>query len=407
MNGAVFSRRPAFVSLALLALVSLPGGAALFWGWPGFVLLLALFYPVIYREVRRLWQFEKQLSFYQQLFEQSDDAMFIVQDGCVLNPNEAAIRISGYSKEELDGSEYSRLVAPSDRLRIRRNHVQRIEGELPPRDSYRFRLQCKDGKLIWVQLRVTRLHWQGRPAVVCMLTDIEEMVQQESRAAEVRQLEALTDVAAELARDVRQWLNLMQKESRRLLEAEHEQDRVIAWQQLRELFNTVQNTLTLLERLACMDEFNPRLVDVEQVLSTECLQRVNQRSSARVELACQLRKAQVFADPAQLQVMVQFILDELLGRPGDPVEIDVLLCRENPDEETLRAFHLLDVPYLCVRFGSRVTAGEGKGGRVERRLMFNSLQAMASRNGGLLLDRREEGERTMRLYLPLSREAEA
>ncbi len=392
--------------VALVALPLLAGALALWLGWLGLLLFVALLLPVLLGVTRGLHKAGARLQFYRTLFDESNDAIFIIQDGQVRKPNPAACKMSGYAFDELDGMDYSEIVAPADRLQIRRNHVRRIEGELPANDNYRFRLLRKDGSLLWVQLRVTRLMWRGRPAVVCMLTNVDEAERAERKMRDVRKLDAMMEVSGELAQEIRQWLAMMKEESRQLLEAENEDHRLIAWRQLRELFNMVQNTLTMLERTACMEEFRPRLLDLEALLSNHCMQRVNQRSGVNVQLLFKTRKTRVFADQDQLLTLLQFILDELMGHPGESVEVQITLSEDSPDEETRRAFEMLDQPYLCLRFSSlnRKPLPDGPG---RRRLLYNTVRALALRNGGVLFDELEDDQRVFHFYLPPSRGEEA
>ncbi len=373
------------------------------WGYWGLGLPLLLL-PLFYRLAQHTRKVDTRLAFYRTLFDEANDAILTIQDGYIRNPNQAACEISGYSCEELEGMEYSLIVAPADRLMIRRNHLRRLEGELPPKANYRFRLQRKDGNLIWVQLRVTRVMWRGRPAVVCVLTDVDDIHRMEQKASNVRRLDAMMEMAGELARDIRLWLSLVKEESRQLLEAEDEEERLIAWQQLKELFNTVQNTLTMLERMAHLEDYRPSVLELEEILATQCMQRVNQRSGANVQLLFQTRETFVFADQSQVGLILQFIVDELLGKPGSRVKIQATLSKERPDEETRTVFQLLDQPYLCLRFTAELESEpDCEQGRGRKKLVFNTMQALAVQNGGVLLEECDGRLRTFELYLPPSR----
>ncbi len=396
--------RPLWFSLLLLGVLLAVGLMSLWQGPWGLIVSMLPLVPLVVWAAARLHRVDEYLRFYRTLFEQSEDAIFVIQNSEIIRPNRATTRMTGYSMDELQGMDYSRFVAPSDRLHIRRNHLQRIEGDLPASDHYPMRLQRKDGSTMWVQLRVSRILWKGQPAVVCMLTDIDEAHRLEEKARDVRRLDAMMEISRELAREIRLWLTLMKEESARMLEAEDEDRRLFAWRQMKELFGTVQNTLVMLERMASLDTFQPEPLDLEELISTTCVQRVHQRAGATVQLLFHTRKTRVFVDRSQVTLIFQFILDELLGMPGQEAQIQISLDERALDEETAAAFQLLQIPYLVLRFSlSRESKEAGEAEEARRQWLFSTVQALALRNGGLLDESREEGQRYFELYLPPSR----
>ncbi len=398
---------PLWFTLALLSLVTAVGLASLWLGASGLLAALILMFPLVLWVVYRLGRVDEHLRFYRTLFEQTEDAIFVIQNGEIIRPNQATTRMTGYTADELKGMDYSQFVAPADRLHIRRNHLQRIEGELPSSDNYPFRLQRKDGRYLWVQLRVSRIQWKEQPAVVCMLTDIDEAHRLEEKARDVRRLDAMMEISRELAREIRRWLTLMKEESAKMLEAEDEDRRLFAWRQMKELFGTVQNTLVMLERMASLDAYQPEILDLEELISSTCVQRVQQRSGAEVQLLFHTRKTRVFADRSQITLIFQFILDELLGMPGREARIQISLSEQALDEDTAAAFQLLQIPYLLLRFSLLQDAsGTHEAQESRRQWLFSTVQALALRNGGLLDESCDGEQRCFELYLPPSRNME-
>ncbi|MBO8178944.1 MAG: PAS domain S-box protein [Archaeoglobus sp.] len=104
--------------------------------------------------------------------------VYIIQDGKFVFLNEMASNL-GYSLEELYHMNPFDLVHPEDREQIVDNYVRRLAGEFVE-VPYRFRLVARDGRILYVDAIAARVNFKGRPAVMGMLIDrTEEMQNQE------------------------------------------------------------------------------------------------------------------------------------------------------------------------------------------------------------------------------------
>lgn len=111
------------------------------------------------------------------------EGITVVQDGQFVFVNPAFERLSGYRGEELIGSAFDRLVDPDDLKLILSNREQRLAG-----DSYEhkfdFRVVCKDGSEVWVQVSAVLVDWEGRPATLSFLSDISHRKKAEAEILE-------------------------------------------------------------------------------------------------------------------------------------------------------------------------------------------------------------------------------
>ncbi len=80
--------------------------------------------------------------------------------GEILEANACLCRMLGYSKEELKGLTANELSHPDDRLRSKLNLEAIQRGEI---DNYEFekRYLCKDGHIIWVNVRLSLLNYSS------------------------------------------------------------------------------------------------------------------------------------------------------------------------------------------------------------------------------------------------------
>ncbi len=110
---------------------------------------------------------------YRALVECANEIISVIQDGkaCMVNP--AAISLSGYSELELTSSPFLAFVHPDDRSIVIERHSARLKGDKPP-GRYEFRMLAKDGGTIWVINNAARIVWEGHPATLNVLTDINE-----------------------------------------------------------------------------------------------------------------------------------------------------------------------------------------------------------------------------------------
>ena len=124
---------------------------------------------------------------YRHLIEQSNEAIVVAQDEMLRLVNQRMVEITGYSEQELLGLQFSMVIEPEDRPMVMERHQKRMKGEDAP-SRYSFRLRQKDGSTRWVDISVTAIDWDGRPATLNLLTDITEQKHAEHRqylAAEI------------------------------------------------------------------------------------------------------------------------------------------------------------------------------------------------------------------------------
>lgn len=105
--------------------------------------------------------------------------------------NQEALRLTGYSLEELKARPIWKFVHPQDREVVRARGLARLKGEAPP-TRYTFRVLTKEGQVRWLDYSAARVEVQGRPAVLGVGLDITEAKERE------RTLEAFAEMALAL-----------------------------------------------------------------------------------------------------------------------------------------------------------------------------------------------------------------
>lgn len=120
---------------------------------------------------------------FRALAENAESIVIIVQESRFVYANPYLSRLTGYSVEELEGMEVSRVIHPEflefvlDRLR------RRLHGEAVP-THYEFKITGRVAKDIWIDYSAAQFDYRGKPAVVGVGYDITQRkrVDEEKRA---------------------------------------------------------------------------------------------------------------------------------------------------------------------------------------------------------------------------------
>jgi len=112
------------------------------------------------------------------IIQRSLAGLFIFQKDRVVFSNPALQEILGLTEEEILRMNPFDLVHPADRIMVKQRSAQRLRGLSPP-DDYEFRILTADDKTKWVRLLATSTNYQGRPAVLANVIDIDERKQAE------------------------------------------------------------------------------------------------------------------------------------------------------------------------------------------------------------------------------------
>lgn len=143
---------------------------------------------------------------YKLLVESTTEAVVVIQSGRVVFINPRALTISGYTREELIGNSPFTFVHPADRELAQQRIQARMHDETPG-EGTTFRLFTKAGDEIILQTRSVQIEWEGKPAVLVLLTDItthrnaENQIQQQvQRLAALREVDEAITSSIDLSR---------------------------------------------------------------------------------------------------------------------------------------------------------------------------------------------------------------
>jgi PAS domain S-box-containing protein len=120
-----------------------------------------------------IFETEEQNQLFRAVIRRSLSGLFIFQKDRVVFSNPALQNIVGLTENEMLRIDPFDLVHPADRDLVRQRAERRLKGLSPP-DDYEFRILTADGKIRWVHLLATSIVYQGKPAILANILDIDE-----------------------------------------------------------------------------------------------------------------------------------------------------------------------------------------------------------------------------------------
>jgi len=157
-----------------------------------------------FRDVTERRRAERELQIseekYRLLIQNSNDAIFVAQDGVIKFPNFKTEKFLGYSAAELAVTPFVHHIHPDDRAMVIENHKKRLGGQNLP-STYSFRAKNKAGEDLWAEINAVRIVWEGKPATLNFVRDITEKKKLEVQFHQAQKMEAVGTLAGGLAHD--------------------------------------------------------------------------------------------------------------------------------------------------------------------------------------------------------------
>jgi diguanylate cyclase (GGDEF)-like protein/PAS domain S-box-containing protein len=115
----------------------------------------------------------------RNLFAYSPIGMYVVENGKFKLINSQFEKYTGYTQDELMGTDSLSLVVPQQREMVRKNAILMLKGERS--SPYEFRIINKNGELRWITETVTTIIHEGERATLGNFMDITDLKETEEK----------------------------------------------------------------------------------------------------------------------------------------------------------------------------------------------------------------------------------
>jgi len=151
---------------------------------------------------KRTEEFLESEKRYSVLVEEARDGVVILQDAKLVFTNKRLAEIIGYSRYELIGMPFEKLVGEKYLQQAKERYTRRMRGEKVPA-TYEVELVTKTGECIPVEVSATRINYQGRPSDLVIVRDIRERKRIEEEHLKLEKLATIGELATMVGHDLR------------------------------------------------------------------------------------------------------------------------------------------------------------------------------------------------------------
>ncbi len=134
------------------------------------VIILAVFFVVLRQRTANLRINEQK---YRYLFEGAAGGIAIIRGDKIEFANPALAKITGQSIHHITSIPFIQLIHPDDQITVQNRHKRRMQGETVE-TGYDFRVIAADGTVKWVTIHSQLIQWEGAPANLSFITDIND-----------------------------------------------------------------------------------------------------------------------------------------------------------------------------------------------------------------------------------------
>jgi PAS domain S-box-containing protein len=142
---------------------------------------------------------------------------YIVQNARFRYVNPEFMRITGYGKDELIGTEPLHIVQPQHRGQVRESCIAMLKGvrQFP----YEFLIDDKEGSPKWILETATSIQYRGSRAAMCYFMDISKVKQAENERMDKEKLLSVLEIAGAVGHELNNPLQVVLTSTEKLAPA--------------------------------------------------------------------------------------------------------------------------------------------------------------------------------------------
>jgi signal transduction histidine kinase/CheY-like chemotaxis protein len=184
---------------------------------------------------------------------------------------------------------------------ILERHFRRLKGENVP-STYNFRLLRSNGETFWVEVNAVKISWEGRPATLNFIRDIDDQVKLEAEFQHVRKMEAVGTLAGAIAHNFNNLLMAIQGNvSLLLLDTEADDPRQEEMKKIQEHVESGSRLTSQLLGYARKGKYKIRSLDLNGLITKTAASFRQSQPAVRVSTNLTTELAPVAGDRTQLE----------------------------------------------------------------------------------------------------------
>jgi PAS domain S-box-containing protein len=133
--------------------------------------------------------------------ENAHDLIVVIQDKKLKFTNPKATDVFGYTQDNFVHLTIDDIVHPDDRGMIQDIRLKATRGMNAGLSYHMFRVYTKHGELLWMQVNVVPIEWEGTQATLCLMRDITEARKLEAQLFQAQKMQAIGTLAGGVAHD--------------------------------------------------------------------------------------------------------------------------------------------------------------------------------------------------------------
>ncbi len=297
------------------------------------------------RAERALKKSEEQ---YRLLFENANDAIFVIQGGLIKFPNRRAVELFGMDSGNRTEIAFLDCVHREERNTVNEKYQRALKGEAFP-VAYSFRIVNPGHEELWVELNAVPIRWEESPAMLNFLRDVTEKRRLEAHFQQSQRMASIGTLAGGIAHEFNNLLMAIQANASLILYGREPEGP--EYERLKNIEAFVQKGAELTRHLLAFareEKHRPEPTNLtELVRRTEEL-FVRSREKITVHSIYQEDLLTVEVDPVQIeQVLMSLYLNAWQAMPGGG---EVFLETENTrlGSEFVRAYGVEPGSYVKI-----------------------------------------------------------
>ncbi len=291
-------------------------------------------YQVIYRDITEQKQAQNLLK---TISENSPIGVYIVQDGKFQYVNPRFQESTGYSEEELLGTESLSYIFPGDRDTVRVNAILMLQGKLPY--PYEYRLISKSGEVRWVMETVAPVQYRGRRATLGNYMDITQRKWIEKKVIEYEELNKLkSDLLSVVSHELRTPLTTIKGYSTMIIDYNRRLSSDEIKKSLQSIDSATDRLSELVDRLLDMSRLEAGLLRLDRTATslTRLIKQAAREAQIRfpgdkITVNISQRLPRVMIDTRRIQEVLDNLLDNACKYSGEDARVEITgrrMCQE-------------------------------------------------------------------------------